>query len=334
MALSMKPNLFHWATSELSQDAFFCWLFSWAAPEYAETNKALHDTAVRFIHQLTEHSISEIKQVSIHRQHKHIDILVEINGQYGILIEDKVHTKEHSKQLERYPKELKDKFDKDHLFLVYLKTGDQSDYQSVVNQNYKAFLRKDILEILNYGIKQGITNAIFIDFYEHLNRLEDAVNSYQALPLDKWDQYSWIGFYMHLQQLLGEGGWGYVPQRDGGFMGFWWCFKQKSVDGIMVEHYLQLQQDKCCIKIRPEIPITISNKSEIKDIRRKTREQMRNLLSQKAQELGMPISLKRSLGNTMTIGVLKTDLRKVRLDGLLKMDGTIREIKKIEKVIF
>lgn len=329
----MKPNLFNWATSELSQDAFFCWLLSWAAPEFAATNEALHDTAVKFINQLTNHSTPKIEQIKITRQEKHIDILVTINEQYAILIEDKVHTKEHNRQLERYPKELNDKFDKDHLFLVYLKTGDQSDYQSVINQNYKAFLRKDILEILNFGIKQGITNAIFVDFCKHLNRLEDAVNSYQTLPLDEWDQYSWIGFYMHLQQLLGEGGWGYVPQRDGGFMGFWWHFQQKSIDGIIVEYYFQLQEERCCIKIRPEIPVIIEDKQTIKDIRKKTREHLRDLLSQKAQELGIPIILKRSLGKTMTIGVLKYDIRQLTDNNLLNMNATINHLKKLEQLI-
>ena len=29
----MKPNLFKYATSELSQDAFICWLLEWAKPQ-------------------------------------------------------------------------------------------------------------------------------------------------------------------------------------------------------------------------------------------------------------------------------------------------------------
>ncbi len=43
-----KPNLFSYATSELSQDAFICWLLAWAHPENKEINSdspALHACA-------------------------------------------------------------------------------------------------------------------------------------------------------------------------------------------------------------------------------------------------------------------------------------------------
>lgn len=32
----MEPNLFHYASSELSQDAFLLWLLEWANPANAE----------------------------------------------------------------------------------------------------------------------------------------------------------------------------------------------------------------------------------------------------------------------------------------------------------
>jgi hypothetical protein len=35
------PNLFHYATSELSQDAFICWLLDWANPDNKEKDEAL-----------------------------------------------------------------------------------------------------------------------------------------------------------------------------------------------------------------------------------------------------------------------------------------------------
>jgi hypothetical protein len=37
-----KPNLFSFATSKLSQDAFLCWLLAWAEGRYANDNAALH----------------------------------------------------------------------------------------------------------------------------------------------------------------------------------------------------------------------------------------------------------------------------------------------------
>ena len=34
---STEPNIFHFATKELSQDAFLCWLLSWAKNDYNKT---------------------------------------------------------------------------------------------------------------------------------------------------------------------------------------------------------------------------------------------------------------------------------------------------------
>lgn len=48
----MKPNLFHFATSELSQDAFICWLLSWADPKCEANDASLHRLAVVFLGKL------------------------------------------------------------------------------------------------------------------------------------------------------------------------------------------------------------------------------------------------------------------------------------------
>ena len=39
------PNLFAFATSELSQDAFICWLASWADPSCRSLDAPMHETA-------------------------------------------------------------------------------------------------------------------------------------------------------------------------------------------------------------------------------------------------------------------------------------------------
>jgi len=48
------PNLFNFATSELSQDAFICWLACRADPAYQANDKALHATATAFLNRLLE----------------------------------------------------------------------------------------------------------------------------------------------------------------------------------------------------------------------------------------------------------------------------------------
>lgn len=48
------PNLFEYATSELSQDAFICWLAAWADPGFKELDEPLNDVAVTFVVRLNE----------------------------------------------------------------------------------------------------------------------------------------------------------------------------------------------------------------------------------------------------------------------------------------
>ena len=44
-----EPNLFAFATSELSQDAALCWLLAWADPSCAASDTAMHDTGRAFL---------------------------------------------------------------------------------------------------------------------------------------------------------------------------------------------------------------------------------------------------------------------------------------------
>lgn len=38
-----RPNLFNYATSELSQDAFICWILSWGTSEAGSYDKQLNE---------------------------------------------------------------------------------------------------------------------------------------------------------------------------------------------------------------------------------------------------------------------------------------------------
>ncbi|MDI2113255.1 hypothetical protein [Commensalibacter nepenthis] len=62
-------NIFHWATSELSQDAFLAWLVSWADPQYKSINHDLYHCALQFIHSLIkkDHHLN-IQTIEVKRQ--------------------------------------------------------------------------------------------------------------------------------------------------------------------------------------------------------------------------------------------------------------------------
>lgn len=93
------PNIFNYATSELSQDAFLCYLIEWAKPEYQKADEHLNQLAISFVLELLEKDNSyKIEKVEVWKQWHHIDVCALINNEYFIVIEDKKGTKEHSNQ--------------------------------------------------------------------------------------------------------------------------------------------------------------------------------------------------------------------------------------------
>ena len=139
---SDKPNVFNYATKELSQDAVICWLLDWAGRQDAqgEEDKALRDCGRRFVEALLdEHGASldgDIKKIEIRQQDKSIDVLARINyhndRQQVLLIEDKTSTGDHSGQLKRYYDAVVEgktglgEVSEETLYPIFFKTGNQS----------------------------------------------------------------------------------------------------------------------------------------------------------------------------------------------------------------
>ena len=101
------PNIFNYATNELSQDAIICYILEWAKVENKELNSNLHSLAIEFLNSLfnkfdTLSKPTKYEKIEIFKQYKNIDILCIINDKYSIIIEYKTNTKNHSNQLQRY----------------------------------------------------------------------------------------------------------------------------------------------------------------------------------------------------------------------------------------
>lgn len=125
-----KQNIFTYATSELSQDAFIAWLCAnYDSNRLAEVSK-------KFIGLLAGESdgdVAKISEVKVEKQHKckdgAIDVLVlyKIDGKQKVLvIEDKTYTKEHDEQIIRYVTEIKEEYNTlpdDAFSCAYYKTG-------------------------------------------------------------------------------------------------------------------------------------------------------------------------------------------------------------------
>ena len=219
-----KPNIFTFATSGLSQDAFLCWFLSWAKNECIDYDEGLHSCAREFLKEIfNKHHVvfpDAINDVEITRQDQNIDALCIINNDYAIIIEDKTFTKNHSNQLERYFNIVESRgFPKEKILPIYYKTEDQGNYSHVKASGYKPFLRHDMVEVMN---KYQGNNNILIDYRNHLVNITKRVDSYKLLPLTDWTWHSWVGFYLELQNNLSSGEWDYVANPRGGFLGYWW----------------------------------------------------------------------------------------------------------------
>jgi hypothetical protein len=249
----MKPNIFAWATKELSQDAFICWLAEWANPENKSIDEFMFKAGTEFINRLLKtHNIisGPIEKVIVFRQYYNIDAVFKIDsdkGKFVLIIEDKIHAQDYN-PLEEYINLINndDEFKGYNSLGVFLKTGDQSSYTNVTSKGYSLFLRKDFL-LLFHEIKTYTGyNNIFNDFVTNLDGYNTHVNSFETLPIKDWHWNSWKGFYEFLQTKIDIVEWREVnPPGGNSFLGAWWHFLEWK--GYSV--YLQIEQGNLCFKI-------------------------------------------------------------------------------------
>ena len=344
---SNAPNLFHHASKELSQDAMICWLIKWAGqwnvagPEQEELRRC----GRRFVSALLNHKrddtdpigLEDEVETKIYQQNRRIDVLAQINGKHVLLIEDKTGTKDHDKQLSRYYNyviegrtEIEGVVLERDLHPVYLKTGNQSlanDQRIEAIKNYKVFHRADFLNVLN-GYEGR--NTILLDFRKHLRELEDQTKSYTEWARDAGRESwrAWEGFYQRLEGELDNGpareiGWDYVPNRSGGFLGFWWWWSS-SEDEI----YLQIEggpgkEAKLCFKVDAG-----EDSEQQEHLKWHWNERV---LAAGGQQVVKPKVMRK--GQTMTVAWWKGDWLAFGKGGKLDISGTVENLKRAEAVL-
>ena len=322
-----KPNLFSYATSELSQDAFICWLLSWASPKYKDMDAELYNCSRNLIELFfKEHGKNmptDISDIEVRSQYKRIDALCIVHSKeakYAIVIEDKTVTKNHSDQLIRYLEVVKQEgFAEENIIPIYYKTGDQSDYSDVIGKGYRPISRESVIAVLSeYKGK----NSILLDYREHLQSIEDEVDSFKSKKFSDWGEWhAWIGFYRELQNRLGTGGWDYVPNPTGGFLGFWWC----NVWAGECELYLQLEYNKLCFKIH------VRDKDKRNTLRSKWFNAIITEAANKNFNVVKPARF--GSGNVMTVCIAKDEYRQLNADGFINMDLTVEYLRKAEELL-
>ena len=348
-----RNNIFNFATSELSQDAFICWLCNWVNFDdniLSEDEKKLKLLATEFIEKMLGEKLED-RKVNIKRQYQKIDVLLEIQNKTEfitneneknpvvdiyVIIEDKVGTGLHSNQIEIYTKLISEKnknINKGKALIktVYYKIYDEDNTERLKENGVNVILgRENILELLK-EYKDKINNSIFENYHNYLSNIETDVNSYEKKNLEDWNSNCYIGFFKELkneknllEHAIGrqkDCSWGYVNNSSGGFMGMWWFPLSEEKINKLTETsdediYLQIEQynQKNIIAIKYSVPKKNKNNKELS---KEDFEKKVTIASEKRKELFS--KLKNKLEN--------------ELKDILKCENKPENIKKFENIL-
>ena len=270
-----RPNLFDYATHELSQDAVLIWLIRYADQQFQE-DVELHNVAQNFLRMLLSESDVTVKTVECWKQWEDIDITVKINDSIGLIIEDKVGAHLHGDQLRRY-RQSATKWAKDEnltLHFVYLNTENPNtdDRKNVLEENYSLITRSDVIKVLNEY--QG-ENVILLDYRERLVNFEAETLAFLSAPYTKWSDRAWQGFYDWIHSIRPNSTWMLLNNMGGSFWSTWWG-NHEGWFNDEVSLYAQIDQGRFTFKMYCE-----------SDTNREWGYKLRDELEHIAEELGV-----------------------------------------------
>jgi hypothetical protein len=330
-----RPNLFHFATSELSQDAFLAWLLSWAHPAQARHDQNLHECGTALLHRFFDcHNLSlpAISTVRCSTQKNRIDVQCEINGTYVVLIEDKTCTEDHSDQLRRYRQHLIDEgYKEEAIVAIYYKTEDQSSFDRIEKAGFRHFSRDEMLSVLN---EYSGNNEILVGYREHLQGISEVYESYHTKPVIKWSDRGLRGFYGHLQESLDSGKWRRVPNRRGGF----WAFTFANQSNGKQEWYVQIEAYPGKMDIVVKVWIGLETEKLLKSdkrsaqnaitrIRDRFSKRIQNQLNEEGYVAKKP--KRYASGVHMTVAVIGADFPVMDQSGIVDLQRTVDLLKEL-----
>lgn len=288
-----RNNMFKYATKELSQDAFICWLINYINTDEEEYKSVAKDFIELIANKINNEKLKEyIKnndyKVEIKHQYKNIDVLLKI-GEFYIIIEDKIKTNEHGDQINKYyysllksirdEREVKGEF---YIFTCYFKIYDE--YKSK-DKSVNAIINR--IDIINFLEKIKNRNLYMEDYYKYLKEIED-YSKKRNIPVCDLDKLSsdiinyipssiYTGFYSELEEKEGSNnimGWNYADNRSGGT--WWYASKKyknvlnKDFENIYAELNLKNDRNELVIKLAKkgyelELKGTEKLENELKD---------------------------------------------------------------------
>ncbi|MEK0211199.1 PD-(D/E)XK nuclease family protein [Bifidobacterium mongoliense] len=251
MKNEISKNLFDYATSELSQDAFLCWL----AANWDSEDESVHASAQNLLFHCintahngnTTYENSEspaadthmgqrhedIQVHKIERQHQHIDVYLELNymgRKYAVIIEDKTQSRDHDDQLNRYYEELSINPADAQLVGLYFKSDfvpERSDINESMKGTYIVMDYNDILGCLS----NGSTNLILQSYRDRLQEKADHAQEFRSKAVKDWNTDQFCAFFestlSSLHSIGLSGSFGRNDNRNGGRYSMWFGNQRK-----------------------------------------------------------------------------------------------------------
>jgi len=226
-------NIFkYYATSELSNDAFLCWLFSASKDKYSSYNSVEYNVSQGYLKKFCKYDGKIIVYDNgIVKQEKNIDVLIKgkyDNGEEFILtIENKTFSKQHSDQLKRYKEYINEKYKHiKHRHFIYYKTAIQGNIDEIKNEDYLPFQLYEIYDLLNKYEAGKSTNNILKYYFDFIKEEVELFDKFKIFNINDWDDYAYQGFFYHLSKVLKNEnitsiGFDHHDNRDGGKWSIW-----------------------------------------------------------------------------------------------------------------
>ena len=276
--VEQHPNIFEYATKELSQDAVICWLLAWAQPSKKYLDKDMHEAGQIFLQSLLDLfeekknilTLDSLKSIEIKQQDERADVTAALefgsDEKYCLLIEDKTGTSENSEAMTNYLKDKETTFGKDRVLPVYFKTHLQSDLTKVNKIGYRHYSLKRFLCALYKGKdKIGNRNLIYSQCLEYFQALNETYKrDPKSNPYCWWNE--WIGLFDEIQKPLQKESekksekdpkrtnkpswqWSIVPSPSGSYPILWQNVRNDTSDKPVL--YVQLDGGEGTVRMSP-----------------------------------------------------------------------------------
>lgn len=248
---TISKNLFDYATSELSQDAFLCWL----AANWDSEDETVHDSAqnllFRCIQAHTDDTAcnnsksytavdthpnerhEDIQVFKVTRQHEHMDVLLELGYEgrkYDVIVEDKTRSRDHDDQLNRYYGELSIESADVQIVGLYFKSDFVPERREIEDSTSGRYVVMDYNDILGC-LSNGSTNLILQSYRDRLQEKADHAQEFTSKEVKDWEDDQFCAFFestlASLHSIGLSGSFGRNDNRNGGRYSMWFGNQRK-----------------------------------------------------------------------------------------------------------